>query len=154
VARTNLEYGWLFNVINDDPVADSERYVLGGIQSLRGYSQGSVGPGKKLPNTRDKRADLERPYVIGGEQKVVFQQEVEFPLIPEANIRAVVFFDAGNTWNKFYDLSPAILSNYGWGLRWYSPMGPLRFEWGYPLAQGPFSEGRSNEFHFIIAPTF
>ncbi len=154
VYRSNIEYGLLFNGMNHESIPDSERYVLGGIQSLRGYSQGSIGPSKTLPNTRDNRPDLTRPYVIGGEQKVVMNHEVEFPLIPEANIRAVVFFDAGNTWNKFEQLSPAVLSNYGWGIRWYSPMGPLRFEWGYPLAVGPFSQGLSPEFHFIIAPTF
>jgi outer membrane protein insertion porin family len=154
VYRANVEYGFLFNGMTDEPIPDSERFVLGGIQSLRGYSQGSIGPSRTLPNTRDNRPDLERPYVIGGEQKLIMNHEVEFPLIPEANIRAVLFFDAGNAWNDFYELSPSILTNYGWGLRWYSPMGPLRFEWGYPLTEGPFSEGLSPEFHFIIAPTF
>ena len=154
VFRTNFEYGLLTNSFNDEVVPVSERFVLGGVFSLRGYPQSSVGPGKAVTPTRPDAPANVLNYVIGGTQKLLFNQELEFPLIPEADIRWVFFFDAGNAWNNLTDRSPAFLSNYGWGIRWYSPLGPLRFEWGVPLATLPSKGDRSTEFHFIIAPTF
>lgn len=160
VLRTNVEFGYLANSLNGDTVPDSERFILGGVFSLRGYPQSSVGPEKTVTNTRDKN-ELGQPlngspfpYVVGGTQKFVFNQEIECPLIPEADIRVAAFFDAGNTWNNMARLSPIFLANYGWGIRWYSPLGPLRFEWGFPLSQTTSKMDKSPEFHFIIAPTF
>ncbi len=160
VARSNMEYGYLTNNFNHESVPDSERFILGGVFSLRGYPQSSVGPERNVVNTREKNADgtptnsQPFPYVIGGVQKFVFNQEIESPLIPEADIRVALFFDAGNSWNNTSQISPILLANYGWGIRWYSPLGPLRFEWGFPLATTTSKTSKSAEFHFIIAPTF
>ncbi|MBS1984080.1 MAG: outer membrane protein assembly factor BamA [Bdellovibrionales bacterium] len=156
VYRTRAEYSLLTNNMNGDPVPDTERFVLGGPFSLRGYGPGSVGPSKTVLNTRDQTpGQLGAPatVTIGGTQKFVYVNEVEFPLIAEANIRMVFFFDAGNTWDSFSAASPAFLSDVGWGIRWYSPLGPLRFEWGYPLRVLPNSPD-SPYFNFIIAPSF
>lgn len=152
--RSNVEYGLLANSINDDRVPGSERFILGGVFNLRGYPWSSVGPAITVTPTRAGVTATPFPYVIGGTQKVVFNQELEFPLIPEADIRTVLFFDAGQTWNSGTGPSPALLANYGWGLRWYSPLGPLRFEWGYPLSHIPNKKGLDSEFNFVIAPTF
>lgn len=155
VLRTNVEYGTLANFMTDETVPVSERFVLGGVFSIRGYPYSSVGPGVTVTPTRSDA--IGRPafaYVRGGTSKFQFNQELEMPLIPEADIRAVFFFDAGNAWDQLSDRSPALLSNYGWGLRWYSPLGPLRFEWGFPLSTLPSKGDRGTEFHFIIAPTF
>jgi len=154
VLRSNLEFGLLSNFMNDDTVPGSERFILGGIFSLRGYPMSSVGYAMVVTPTREGAGTTPYPNVIGGTQKVVFNQEIEFPLIPEADIRTVFFFDAGQTWNEGYSPSPAILANYGWGIRWYSPLGPLRFEWGYPLSTIPNKTGKGSEFNFVIAPTF
>ena len=153
--RTNLEYGLLGNIFGTELPPAAEHFVLGGIFSMRGYPHMSVGPGKIVTPTRADSLGLTPfEYVIGGRNKLVFNQEVEFPLIPEADIRSVLFFDAGNSWNNLGDRSPALLANYGWGIRWYSPLGPLRFEWGYPLSSIPSKRDKGMEFHFIIAPTF
>ncbi|HVJ66260.1 MAG TPA: outer membrane protein assembly factor BamA [Bdellovibrionota bacterium] len=156
VYRTRLDYGVLFPY-GGDTVPDSQRYILGGIQSLRGYDSYTVGPTKHLASVRNsKEAALgARDYVLGGSQKIVMNHEIEFTLIPEANIRGVVFFDAGNAWNgTMSKLEPAILSNYGWGIRWYSPLGPLRFEWGYPLVLSDLKRDYRPVFNFMIAPSF
>jgi outer membrane protein insertion porin family len=160
VYRTNLEFGLLGNIFGNDTVPDSERFVLGGVFSLRGYPGSSVGPTKRLVNTRDKDKDGNPlnpspfDYTVGGTQKLVYINELEMPLIPDADIRLAFFFDVGNAWDTFNDRKPALLSNYGWGIRWYSPLGPLRFEWGYPLTTTPSKPDKGVEFHFIIAPTF
>ncbi len=162
VYRTNLEYGVVTNFMNDESIPDAERYTLGGVFSLRGYPGGSIGPYKSLSNTRDLDPTTGNPkypnpfnYTIGGTNKLVYINELEMPLIPDANIRLAFFFDVGNTWDpKFSTGGASLLADYGWGIRWYSPLGPLRFEWGYPLSSVPSKPNKGVEFNFIIAPTF
>jgi outer membrane protein insertion porin family len=150
VYRSNYEIGILTNFMNSETVPDNERYVLGGITSLRGYPMATVGPARTV-----SVSGRDISYPIGGTHKMVMNQELEFPLIPEADIRIVLFFDAGNSWDgNFGDLKPTFLADYGWGIRWYSPMGPLRFEFGYPLVTTSSKPDRGVEFNFIIAPTF
>ncbi len=155
VFRSNLELGLLANGMTDEPVPVSERFVLGYVFSLRGYPYASVGPGVSVQPTRADAASLPAfNYVTGGTKKLVMNYEIEFPLIPEADIRTVFFFDAGNAWDDLKSRNPSLYANYGWGIRWYSPLGPLRFEWGYPLSVLPTKGNKGSEFIFIIAPTF
>ena len=94
------------------------RFYLGGINTLRGLRQvGPVG---------------ENGDVIGGLTMLNFNTEVVFPLIKNAGMRGVVFFDTGNAWNSGYQLDD-MRKTAGVGIRWYSPIGPLRLEWGYVL---------------------
>ena len=154
VYRSRLEYGVVWSY-GGDTVPDSQRFTLGGVFSIRGYDQNTVGPTRTAQSERAGEEDSVLSFVYGGTQKVVLNQELEFTLIPEANIRGVLFFDAGNSWNgNIGDNSPTVLSNYGWGIRWYSPLGPLRFEWGYPLALTDLKRDYSPVFNFIIAPSF
>ena len=160
VFRTNLEYGAVTNFMTGSSIPDAERFILGGVFSLRGYPGGSVGPSKNLVNQRlNSDGSPENPnpfnYTIGGTQKLLYINELEMPLIPDANIRLAFFFDVGNTWDpNFPSGGASLLADYGWGIRWYSPLGPLRFEWGYPLSTVPTKTNKGVEFHFIIAPTF
>jgi outer membrane protein insertion porin family len=96
-----------------------ERYYLGGINSLRGLRE--VGP--KDPATGD---------VIGGLTMLNFNAEYLFPLIKNAGMKGLVFFDTGNAWESGYHLGD-MRRTAGVGIRWYSPIGPLRLEWGYVL---------------------
>ena len=96
-----------------------ERFYLGGINSLRGLRE--VGP--KDPETDD---------VIGGETMLNFNAEIVFPLIKDAGLRGVMFFDTGNAWENGYHLDD-MRKTAGLGIRWNSPMGPLRLEWGHVL---------------------
>ena len=63
------------------------------------------------------------------------------PIFAEVGIRGVVFFDAGNAFrgpSGTYPLNPLDLrTSVGAGIRWRSPIGPLRFELGFPLAPQP-----------------
>ena len=95
-----------------------ERFYLGGINSLRGLREiGPVGP---------------KGYCVGGDTMLNFNAEVVFPLIKDAGLRGVIFFDTGNAWNSGYHLDD-MRKTAGVGVRWYSPIGPLRLEWGYVL---------------------
>jgi outer membrane protein insertion porin family len=96
-----------------------ERYYLGGISSLRGLRE--VGP-----------TDPATGEVIGGLTMLNFNAEYVFPLIAKAGMKGLVFFDTGNAWNSGYHLGD-MRRTAGVGVRWYSPIGPLRLEWGYVL---------------------
>ena len=96
-----------------------ERYYLGGINSLRGLRE--VGP--KDPATGD---------VIGGLTMLNFNADYIFPLIKNAGMKGVLFFDTGNSWESGYHIGD-MRRTAGVGVRWYSPIGPLRLEWGYVL---------------------
>lgn len=159
VYRGRVEWGQVTNFYNDEPVPDAERFSLGGVASLRGYNPNSVGNTRNVKNIRDGETTA-RNYVIGGKSKFLTNHELEFSLIPDANIRGVLFLDAGNATDELFSSingQPALLSNYGWGIRWYSPLGPLRFEWGVPMVGVPDRDGnlvKETKINFVIAPTF
>jgi len=96
-----------------------ERYYLGGINSLRGLRD--IGP--RDPVTGD---------LIGGKTMLSFNVDFVFPLIKNAGMKGVVFYDTGNAWEDGYHLND-MRQTAGAGIRWYSPVGPLRLEWGYVL---------------------
>jgi outer membrane protein insertion porin family len=63
---------------------------------------------------------------------VCFNVEFIFPLVKNAGMKGVIFFDTGNTWGHGYHLDD-MRETAGAGVRWYSPIGPLRLEYGYVL---------------------
>ncbi len=161
VWRNNLNYGF---ISSNDPNKDlpfNELFLLGGANSLRGFEWFSVGRRKRSQKTYDaaigqgfSQKDAEnlamRPF--GGTQQFYYNLEFEFPLIKEAGIKGVVFYDIGNADNEL-TLSD-MRSDVGFGFRWFSPIGPLRFEWGFPLdRKEAYDEGPSN-FEFAIGAPF
>ncbi|MDY7034491.1 MAG: outer membrane protein assembly factor BamA [Thermodesulfobacteriota bacterium] len=110
-----------------------ERFFLGGIYTIRGFETYSIGP-----------TDPETGDVIGGDKELIFNVEYIFPLVKDAGINGVIFFDAGNAFDDDEDFDLRDLRrSVGAGIRWYSPMGPLRLEWGYNLKPKP-DEKQSN----------
>jgi outer membrane protein insertion porin family len=96
-----------------------ERYVLGGLNTIRGLQYlGISGSG-----TSD---------ALGGTSMLVLNLELVFPLIKDAGMKGVVFYDTGNTWNGGFHPND-LRQTAGFGIRWYSPIGPLRLEYGYVL---------------------
>ncbi len=87
-----------------------ERFTLGGMNSLRGLKD--VGP-----------KDATGYYVIGGTSFLCFNVEYLFPLVKEAGIKGVVFYDTGNAWDT-YTFGSDFRHTTGAGIRWYSPLGP------------------------------
>ncbi len=136
--------------LNNKPVPLYERFFTGGVNSLRGYYPNSVGPKLRIPRTPSGR---DEDFVYGGDKLMLFVTEVEFPIYDKAGVRGVVFFDAGNSFseNQNYNLLNLRL-DYGFGVRWNSPMGPLRFEWGIPIERRPGED--SVVFNFTIGNFF
>ena len=119
-----------------------EKFFLGGINSLRGFRYASVSP--RDPDTGER---------LGGEKMLQFNAEFIFPLIPQAGVKGVVFFDAGNVWSKDdgYDVTD-LRQSVGGGIRWYSPIGPLRLEYGR-IIRGQPDDGDGG-WEFTIGSVF
>ena len=66
---------------------------------------------------------------------LVFNVELVFPFIKDSGMKLVAFYDAGNSWNDNYYLDD-LWQSVGLGLRWYSPIGPLRLEYGHIINRG------------------
>lgn len=99
-----------------------ERFYVGGINTVRGLSFGEAGP----RNTNGERT--------GGNKEVIFNAEFIFPIAKEVKLNGVAFFDAGRAFenNEKIDIG-ALRPTTGLGVRWTSPFGPIRLEWGYNL---------------------
>jgi outer membrane protein insertion porin family len=67
-------------------------------------------------------------------------------------LKGVVFFDTGNAWGEDEDFFSEMRYSVGGGIRWFSPMGPLRLEWGYNLKPKDFED--NSQFEFSIGKTF
>lgn len=102
---------------------DYQKYRIGGINTVRGYDWYDI-----------TLTDPPTGEPIGGEKMMIYNVEYRFPLLKEQGLVGVVFFDAGNVFGKddnftFNDIPMST----GAGVRWYSPLGPIRIEYGYIL---------------------
>lgn len=170
VWRNNLNY----SLIQSDQEVFSELYLLGGSQTLRGYRWLQVGRVRDSIYSRDRlianltaardagrnsltnariaelgNLAMKRSY--GGRQQALFQTEWEFPLIQEAQIKGVFFLDMGQAEDDIR--GDGFYTGTGFGFRWFSPLGPLRFEWGFPLRANEQSPD-SMIFDFMIGAPF
>lgn len=128
--NTDLGYG---SGMSGKPFPIFKNYYVGGLGSVRGFQQATLGP------TRQTSAINTLPVYLGGAKKVVLNGEFIGPFPGAGNdktLRAFAFVDAGYA---FGETDPVRLSelrsSYGVGLSWISPMGPLRFSYGIPLKQ-------------------
>ena len=131
VFKTNLTLGYVTGT-GRSAIPIQERFFVGGIFNIRGYERNSIGEELFIADGPDENL---RPFDIGGTKELIFNAEVEIPIFLEVGIRGVVFFDAGNAWGDQQDFLEDfdLRTSAGFGIRWQSPVGPLRFEWGFPL---------------------
>ncbi len=149
VFKTNLRVGYIKSY-DGEPVPLFERYFTGGVNSLRGFSPRTIGPKVQIP---PGTTDGDQTFVYGGDKLLVFNMEYEFPIYDPANIRGVVFIDAGNAYAENQNLNPLnVRTDWGFGVRWVSPFGPLRFEWGIPFKRQPGED--KIVFNFTIGTFF
>lgn len=161
VLRTNFTYGLLQSRDGDpESIPFTERFLLGGPNTLRGFRFFQVGQRRQSLVQQDfllrngvpaDRAFQESFLEFGGTQQFFYNVELEFPLIKDAGIRGVVFYDAGHAEDQIQ--LDDLYANVGFGVRWFSPMGPLRFEFGFPTRRDPLFH-QSQNFVFSIGTPF
>jgi len=135
--------------LNENPVPLFERFFVGGPNSLRGYYPNSVGPTIRIPQSPSGGEDQ---FVYGGDKLLLFINELEWWMYEPAGISLVAFFDAGNAYAEQDNYFSSIRMDYGFGLRWNSPMGPMRFEWGIPINRRSWED--KVVFNFTIGNLF
>lgn len=164
VWRNNIQYGRI-DSLEGQEVPFSELYLLGGPYSLRGYRSYRVGkmkysqkvyndltnPAITNPPLTPDEAKIQAQRFYGGTQQALFQTELQFPLVKEAGIMGAGFFDIGAADDVLS--SDSFFADVGFGIRWYSPIGVLRFEWGFPLNRDPNYQ-EASVFEFSIGPSF
>jgi outer membrane protein insertion porin family len=124
----------------------TELYTLGGSRNLRGYAYEEIGP-KRTVQAEVGGVLQDITFNAGAPMSAYTQLELEHPLAREAGLKWVVFFDAGDAAAPGdFDLK----MDYGFGFRWFSPIGVLRFEFGYPIGE----EDSGSQFHFDIGQLF
>jgi len=139
------------DTLSELPIPTGERFFVGGSASVRGYQYGTVGTiGPYGPIEIGPYGTL---YRVGGNKELIFNIEYSFPLVAAARLKGLVFYDMGRAFNNFEPIRPMQLRHsYGWGFWWLSPMGPLRFEWGYIVNRK--ATDVPSQFEFSIGTLF
>ncbi|MEY3518111.1 MAG: hypothetical protein RLZ89_971 [Pseudomonadota bacterium] len=123
-----------------------KNYYAGGLGSVRGFQQGSLGP-------QDTGCTSTVWCPIGGSKKVLLNTEfyVPFPGVGnDRTLRLYSFVDVGNVFDTI-ELDE-MRSSFGLGLSWISPVGPLRFAVAKPIRK--FEGDRMQSFQFQIGTSF
>jgi outer membrane protein insertion porin family len=136
VARAKLTLGFIRDWDRDHPLPISELFYVGGINSVRGYPYLSIAPRQRVMGVPGPTS-YSTEIAVGGDKQAILNLELEFPLFQAVGVRGVVFADMGNAFAQGKWSDPAVpmslYKSFGLGFRWISPIGPLRFEWGFPL---------------------
>ena len=118
--RFKCGFGESYDKKKDFPLF--RRFFPGGINSVRGYEDRTLGPKDEDGNE------------YGGSKQIVNNLELIFPLVNSAGLKGVVFYDFGQAYDDNEDIEFSKLrKSYGFGLRWSSPLGPIRVEFGIPV---------------------
>jgi outer membrane protein insertion porin family len=127
--------------IGGRPIPLTERFFVGGINTMRGFVFGRAGP--VTPSGS----------LLGSAKELIFNNDFIFTISSEAKLNGVFFFDYGN---GFDDNEPVqfnkLRSAVGFEARWISPFGPLRAAYGINLDPRPTE--RMGVFEFTIGSLF
>ncbi len=136
-----LQLGLCLPLEATDRIPLIRRFFPGGANSVRGYPYQSLGPldsgGKPL----------------GGEAALVGNLELRFPI--RGNLRGVVFLDLGNAYEDWEEIDFFNLRyTAGLGLRYQTPVGPIRLDWGYQINPPEDAPIPRHELYFSVGQAF
>lgn len=144
--KTNAQLGFINPYGGSNAVPFYQSFYMGGINSVRGYYIGSMGP---------KDTDGSS---LGGTRSIIFSNELMFPLpgLKETKtVRLSMFFDTGALWGgNSFDLTPqqSFRASYGVGLNWISPLGPIKLSYALPLFNQQTDQLEA--FQFMLGSSF
>lgn len=122
-----------------DRVPIFDRLYLGGANNLRGFKFRDVGP-------KDENGEP-----IGGSSLWRFTAEYTFPIMDK--IRGAFFYDTGSVSASSYDFGSSVNTDVGIGVRLDLPIGPVRLDYGIPVASDKYNDS-NGKFQFNIGYQF
>lgn len=130
--------------LQSKPYPVFKNFYGGGLGSVRGFEQSSLGP-----------VDIEGAY-IGGNKRLNLNAELYVPFPGAGNDRTLRLFgymDAGNVWGEDEKLRMSELrASVGVGISWISPVGPLKLSYGKPIKS--FDQDKIQSLQFQIGTAF
>ncbi|MDZ4140415.1 MAG: outer membrane protein assembly factor BamA [Methylotenera sp.] len=120
-----------------------KNFFMGGVNSVRGYGNGALGPRGFDPSTG-------QDFALGGNKRLLGNAELLFPVpgLKDSNqFRLSAFFDAGNVYgeNQGYNLGDLRYAT-GVGISWFSPFGPLKLVYAKALNSKPGDDTQNLQF--------
>lgn len=145
VLAFNVDLGFVKNIDDSINVPIYERFYIGGADTIRGYDyRGDIGPED------------------GGNYRMIYNIEYKFPIVREKKqtiLQGAFFFDIGGSWSKREDIcfkagrdENNMKRGIGFGIRFTTPVFPIRLDWGYGLDK---KEGeKPSQFYFTVGQIF
>ncbi|MFM9834692.1 MAG: outer membrane protein assembly factor BamA [Methylophilaceae bacterium] len=120
-----------------------KNFYAGGVNSVRGFANGSLGPQDTDPVTKLN-------FAVGGTRRIVGNAEVftPIPLLKDSKqFRLSAFVDGGNVWGSNQSVNLGDLRySAGFGVSWFSPFGPLKLIYAKPLKSEATDKTESIQF--------
>ena len=138
-------------------VPTSELYFSGGGTSLRGFPIDQAGPQRLVPfcNVLQGASGCVPVTIpIGGRQLFILNSEARFPLKIMKALGGVVFYDGGNVYRaiNLRSFVDDYTNTVGIGLRYTTPIGPIRFDLGRNL--NPVTGVKATQYFITIGQAF
>ena len=126
--------------LGGSPIPLTERFFVGGINTMRGFVFGRAGPVTSSGS------------LLGAAKELIFNNDFIFTISSEAKLNGVLFFDYGKGFDDNEPVTFKLRSAAGVEARWISPFGPLRAAYGINLDPNPTE--RKGVFEFTIGSLF
>jgi len=140
----HAEGGYLDDRSGSDIDIDHIKFYLGGMNSIRGFDKYDIN-GNRTGDVKDR----------GGDKYLQFNAEITFPFAEKYKVAGVFFYDRGDVYrtDENFDFGDQF-SSVGMGVRWNSPMGPIRLEYGWVIDGKDVKDRGDGQFEFSVGAFF
>ena len=134
----------------------SEAFFTGGGNTLRGFPLDGAGPQRQV-QVCSSGSSTDCSYIqvpSGGNEQLIINSEARIPVPIKQGLGLVVFYDGGNVFPTvgFHDFTSLYTNNVGLGLRYATPVGPIRIDLGHNL--NPVPGVKSTQYFVSIGQAF